>query len=184
MPEETRLALRPSYLVGSPRSWALDSAMLLAALPWMAAVALMVDAVTTFGVGVLYLFLEQVAGGVLLLSLLAAAGGAMVGAVAPRVLEGLRGRVPLPLLALLYGTVASTVMYGAGLAATALAPAYLPMFMTPFVLAVTGLTATLVWLPYTMARVLQGPRGLVLVGASALALPLSVTLHLLLLWAL
>jgi hypothetical protein len=106
------------------------------------------------------------------LALSGAVFGAASGAALGWSLERLRGRVPLPLLALLAAIVAGLAGQLAG--AAAVAPLGVPIVgLAAWSATFHFLVGGLVWLPYTVASVLRRPTWPVLVGASLVALPLS-----------
>jgi hypothetical protein len=182
-PLTSRSSRPPARIVGSSRSWAVDQALLLAALPPAVLTPMTLWSASRLGwPAALRLFVVDLGPGVLLWSLCAGVGGAVVGWGSPRLLEALRGKVPLPLLAILYASLYANVVFGTG--ALLLLAAGTPLLQTsmlPFFALVSGVSLGLAWLPYTMARVVGAGRGPVLVGTGLLTVVVSAVSWLVLL---
>ena len=119
-------------------------------------------------------------------------GGALLGAMAPSMLERVRGRVPLPALLLLglpIGAVwGASSGFAAGLTYQLLSgdTVVLPPFLWAWVAAMAGaMQLGLVWFPYTFLRVLDKPTWPVVAascaGSAALG-PLAIAMILFGLW--
>lgn len=101
-----------------------------------------------------------------------ASGGALLGLAIPAALERVRGRVPLPILALLIPMLALPV--GAAWAAAAAAMVGAPVALAATFGAVAlAVLLGLFWFPYTVQAVLGGPRWPIVAAASVLAPPLG-----------
>ncbi len=149
------------YLVGSPGIWARDWAIIGAGtgvLAPLGVIALSMEpGLLPFAAG------AGVAGG---------AAGAVLGATAPRLLERVRGRVPLPVLMLLGLPLGATW----GVIAGGLGALWLPgmeLALVVIAAAIAGVAGAiqlgLTWLPYTVAAVTRRPVWPVVLGSVLVA---------------
>lgn len=168
----TAVAARPTteLLTGRPEQWATDGALLFGLTPWISVLLWALHAQWLHSAGWVSLAIVPW-GEILGLSLCMGAAGAVGGWLLPVVLERLRGRVPLWLIAPLVGTSATALAMGAGAVSVGLfgSEALLALVAA----AAVGAVATVGWLPYTVAMVLRGPARLVLGAGVLVALPLA-----------
>jgi hypothetical protein len=137
------LPVRSRPVVGLPSRWALDLGAGGAVLPF---VSILGPALLLGGPPPQALW-----GSLLQLALATGLAGFVLGALAPLVLDKLRGNVPLPLLAWLAATVCCASMLGV----TWLVP--LPAALALLWVALGAGLGTFLWLPYLMATALRQP---------------------------
>ncbi len=158
------------WVAGRPAAWARDHMLLAATVPTTMTVGFAIGAGLFLGVSISTAELASTAA-------LGLGSGLAVGAVfgaVPMLLQYVRGRVSLPMIAVLLGCLATTVSYWAGTAVAAMLVAPVSFnILVALNSIVTGLVVGGMWLPYTMASVTGRGSWLVLVTSALAVVPVA-----------